>query len=220
MQYLKDMRNDQISIMMSQQLQDFLAECKVAPNELYKLQGEQLTMFRHILVEQRNHHEQYCKNSPLMDKLLSIICLIVTRKVPVDCAPFKVELISSKIKFVSPPADINREDRTEQGKPNEEGQTELVKITKNTNERALVRVCIPKARKTQSEVDITSQAESNREARESRPVSQEKKEPIETLVEMDQDDKGLSICTRNALPYSIHVIHHTAARCHRAEVIN
>lgn len=217
MHYLKDMRNDHIHIMMSQQLQDFLAECKVAPTELHKLQAEQLTMFRHILVEQRNHHEQYSKNSPMMDKLLSIICLIVTRKVPVDCCPFKVELVSSKIKFVAPPADIIREDRTEQGKTNEDGSTELIKISKNTNERALVRVCIPKARKTQSEVDITSQGESHRE---SRPVSQEKKEPIETLVEMDQEDKGLAICTRNALPYSIHVIHHTAARCHRAEIIN
>jgi len=100
-----------------------------------------------------------------------------------------------------------------ENKANEEGNSELVKVTKNTNERALVRVCIPKARKTHSEVDVASQGES-------RPVSQEKKEPIETLVEMDQEDKGLAIATRNALPYSIHVIHHTAARCHRAEVIN
>lgn len=38
----------------------------------------------------------------------------------------------------------------------EEGQSELVKVTKNTNERALVRVCIPKTRKTHSEVDVTS----------------------------------------------------------------
>jgi len=43
---------------------------------------------------------------------------------------------------------------------------------------------------------------------------------MEALVEMDQEDKGLAICTRNSLPYSVHVIHHTACRAHRHEVIN
>jgi len=41
----------------------------------------------------------------------------------------------------------------------------------------------------------------------------------ERLVELDQEDKGLAIMARSTLPYSVHVIHHAAARAHRAEIV-
>ena len=44
--------------------------------------------------------------------------------------------------------------------------------------------------------------------------------PVERIVEMDQDDKALSVVARpNSLQYSAYVINEYAARCHRRDFL-
>jgi len=91
---LKEIKNDNVQIQLSSKILNYLDSIKIGINELHKLQAEQLAMFRYLFVEERNQHPVYAKNSELMDKLLSLVCLIITKKVPVDAIPYKIDIIS------------------------------------------------------------------------------------------------------------------------------
>lgn len=94
------------------------------------------------------------------------------------------------------------EERTEMRNVAEGGAEDFqeVKIEKNSGEKALVRILIPKKKITQSEIDQDREEGVNSDAGDT-----------ERLVDVDQDEKALAVArTQPTLDYSVYVINHYA----------
>ena len=82
-----------------------------------------------------------------MDLILSTLCMLLCNKLPKGVVQFRTENLNSKIKLVNAPKNIEPFDRVVMEKDQE------VKIEKNTNERALVRMLVPRRTMTRSEIN-------------------------------------------------------------------
>lgn len=108
------------------------------------MNNEQYIAFRHAFVEERMYHPIYKKNKGhhAMEIILTSLCIVLCNRVPKGVVTFRVDQLISKIKLVYPPKGIEAFART-----NADG----VVIPKNTNERAVVRILVPKRTMTLSE---------------------------------------------------------------------
>ena len=92
-----------------------------------------------------------------MDLILNAICMILCGKLPKGAVSFGTSNLASKIKLVSAPKGIELVSRIQIEKvaptpENPKGEQEVT-IEKNTNERAVVRILVPKRTMTLSELN-------------------------------------------------------------------
>lgn len=113
---------------------------------------QQYHQFRHAFVEEKmfNEHYQKVENPKVMEMILNVICMALCNKVPKGVVPFKMDQIIQKIRLLSIPRGVEIETREIL---NAEGEVTQV-IEKNSNERALVRVMVPRRKLTLSEIDV------------------------------------------------------------------
>ena len=165
-----------------------------------------------MLKDSRYHglvgYEQYAQH------LISVIIDIAAKKLPSDL-PYsnkQLDQIIQKIKFVPIPKNIVDEDVYKEEQVDVDGETQTVKVLvqqKTTNERAIVRLRIPKKRIEEDyvEVDEATGAEVHKKH--------------ERLVEMEQDDKVLIFPALLAQKdYSIYSFNQNAPRAHRRDFFN
>ena len=103
-----------------------------------------------------------------MDLILGSLCMIMANRVPKGLVAFRTESLANKIKLISPPRGVEAFDRTTIEKvpatpENPSGEQE-VKIAKNTNERAIVRILVPKRTMTLSEINAEQKKEEEQPA--------------------------------------------------------
>ena len=164
-----------------------------------------------------------------MELILSTVCMLLCNKLPKGVVQFRTENLSSKIRLVNAPKNVEPFDRVVMEKDQE------VKIEKNTNERAVVRMLVPRRTMTRSEIndqdkeDVASESgakEAHATSQPSSPVASSKagaaaanddtadKESMprnasrmsrvsqaasERIVEVDQEDRACSIANRISL---------------------
>ena len=97
------------------------------------------------------------KGYKAMDLILNAICMILCGKLPKGAVSFGTSNLASKIKLVSAPKGIELVSRIQIEKvaptpENPKGEQEVT-IEKNTNEKAVVRILVPKRTMTMSELN-------------------------------------------------------------------
>ena len=152
------------------------------------MNNDQYMAFRHAFVEQRMYHPIYKKNKghQAMEIILTSLCLVLCNKVPKGVVPFRVDQLISKIKLINAPKGIEAFVRT-----NADG----VVIPKNTNERAVVRILVPKRTMTLSEynLDIKEKEEEDEASRAPHPEEAERnRSSLETDKRSNVNKSGLS----------------------------
>ena len=144
-----------------------------------RLNNDQYLEFKHAFVEERMHNPilKDNKGSKAMDMILSALCMILCNRVPKGAVTFRTDNLANKIKLVSAPKGIEIANRTAVEKvaptPENPNGVNEVQIEKNTNERAVVRILVPKRTMTLSEVNAEEQ---KREDEDKEGASPEKKE--------------------------------------------
>ena len=128
---------------------------------------------------------------------MNCIIDILSKKLPsdVNINAQKLEQIVNKIKLIPIPKNLNTEDVVKKiDKLNETGQSvisEEVKSARTSNERAIVRIRIPR------------------------------KDNVETDQDGELDDKSLAVAARyDNVPYSIFVFNEAVPKAHRREIVN
>ena len=122
-----------------------------------------------------------------MDLVLSGLCMAMCNRVPKGLVAFTTASLANKIKLLSPPRGVEAfEKRTiEKGAPtaeNPSGETEVV-IPKNTNERAVVRILVPKRTMTLSEYHADQKKEEEEQPAEAEEGQKKEEEEGETKAE-------------------------------------
>ena len=122
-----------------------------------------------------------------MDLVLSGLCMAMCNRVPKGLVAFTTASLANKIKLLSPPRGVEAfEKRTiEKGAPtaeNPSGETEVV-IPKNTNERAVVRILVPKRTMTLSEYHADQKKEEEEQPAEAKEGQKKEEEEGETKAE-------------------------------------
>lgn len=99
MQYLKDMKNESIDILLHQDCIDFLKVLEIETDDLSGLTDEDLAKFKEIFNSKRmsQFHQGTGK---MMDTLYDYLIDILAKRVPVEGVNVKVEQIMSKVKLV------------------------------------------------------------------------------------------------------------------------
>lgn len=221
LQFLRDAKVESFQLMSTPKMQALLESFKlpIVPShgnyDLSKMTLDQYAKFRYEFVESRLGNEVYSwnKGRKAIEKILNVFCLILCKRIPPEIMPVKGDLLYNKIKLLPVPKGIELEDRQVMEKvPATDSSPETersVVIPRNTAEKAVVRVLIPKKRLTRSEMQEQTDEGVMSDGGNS-----------ERLVEMDEDDRGLAICARLAsMPYGLYVIHQYAQRVHRNEYI-
>ena len=178
--------------MMNPKLEALIATFKLpkTPNDSLdytKMTTEQYFAFRHAFVQERMYNETFMANtgSQAMTMILDTICQILCNKTPKGIVSFRPDSIISKIKLVSAPRGVETERRVTVEKVSisadyPTGEKKTV-IEKNTNERAIVRIMVPKRTMTLSEVNA-----------EAKPVEDGTEGPTspQSAKEEDEEKKG------------------------------
>ena len=122
---------------------------------------------------------QNVENPRAMEMLLNVLCLALCNKVPKGVVSYKMDTIYSKIRLVriAKGLEIERREVIENGEV-----TEV--FEKNTNERALVRVLVPRRKLTLSE--IAAEDQQRRDASGTTSPSPEREKPEENTPEKQQ----------------------------------
>ena len=97
------------------------------------------------------------KGHQAMDLILQTLCMVLCNRVPKGLIQFRMDGLSAKIKLVNTPKGMEAFERVEVQKvpvsaEHPTGEQE-VRIEKNTNERAVVRILVPKRAMTLSEIN-------------------------------------------------------------------
>ena len=87
-------------------------------------------------------------NTHIMEMLLSVLCMVLCNKIPKGVVPFKTDGLAAKIRLVQPPRGMELVDRTAV-----DDKGNVTQIAKNTNDRAVIRILVPKRKMTPSEID-------------------------------------------------------------------
>ena len=127
-----------------------------------------------------------------MDLVLSGLCMAMCNRVPKGLVAFTTASLANKIKLLSPPRGVEAfEKRTiEKGAPtaeNPSGETEVV-IPKNTNERAVVRILVPKRTMTLSEYHADQKKEEEELPAEAEEGQKKEGEEGETKAEGETEE--------------------------------
>ena len=97
-----------------------------------------------------------------MDMVLTAICMVLCNRVPKGAVSFRTDGLAAKIKLVMPPRGVEVRTRigiekTNVTPGNPKGDEQEVVIEKNTNEKAIVRILVPKRTVTYSEFNAEQQ---------------------------------------------------------------
>lgn len=192
-QVIKELKCDHMSFLTHPKMDQLIQSFRVPKNsndqpDLTRLTMEQYTAFRHSFVVERMYHDTYKANKghQAMDLILSTICMILCNRLPKGVVQFRTENLNSKIKLANSPKGIEPFDRVVMEKDQE------VTIPRNTNERAVVRMLVPRRTMTRSEIndaekgdDVNSEsgAKENPTSQPSSPVASSKKD-----VEIDDKE--------------------------------
>lgn len=223
--YIKELKNESgLVIQISQHTMSLLESFKYGLNELHKLNEDQLKQLKDCLLEHPGHFILRKLLSPAFNTagvdyagvgrslISSLIDLISKKNLPSEM-PFsnkQLDQLIQKIKLTPIPKHIVEEtvykDETVQESPDQPAQVvKTIVQEKNTNERAIVRLRIPKRKIEESFVE--DGAESARK--------------VERLVEIDYDDKVLVFpALVPQKDYSIYAFNQMAPRAHRREMFN
>ena len=211
MQYLKDMKNEAIEILIHPEADKFLAQLECPKEDLSGLEDGDLIKFKEIF--NANRISEFHKNAQkTMDTLYDCLIDILAKRVPVENVNVKVEQIMSKIKLISIPEGVVLEDRTEKQKVTKEDGTEVeeeVTLKKNTEEHGLILITVPQTEEEQEIViEVSGSVDESKQTSEAVPENKEEKEEettekkqetkiIKVMVDVDQQDKVLSVVARN-----------------------
>ena len=153
---IKELKGEELKFLIMPELDALIASFKLSKNssdqyDFTKLKDDQYIAFRHAFVEKRMFNPTYMANkgAKAMDLILSVLCMVLCNKIPKGVVSFRPDSLISKIKLVHAPRGVEPFARTEIPK----GATEPVAIEKNTNEKAVVRILVPKRSMTLSEVN-------------------------------------------------------------------
>ena len=124
-----------------------------------------------------------------MDLILTVLCMILCNKVPKNIVSFRPDSLQSKIKLMVAPRGVEPYSRTVKEKDGTE-----VAVEKNTNEKALVRIMVPKRTMTLSEYNAeqkAEEAESPEKAKEGEE-GQDKSGEASRAISPDEGEKDQS----------------------------
>lgn len=168
---IKELKCEYLQFLITPQLDALIQTFKLPKNssdgslEFSRMNNDQYIAFRHAFVEERMYNDTYRANKghKAMDIILSVICMVLCHRVPKNVVAFRAENLSQKIKLVHAPRGVEIANRTQVEKvpmsaefPNGE---KTVEIEKNTNERAVVRILVPKRTMTLSEYNAEQRQE-------------------------------------------------------------
>jgi hypothetical protein len=210
--YLKELKNESgLVIQISQATQQVLETFRYGLHDMHKLPEEHLKQLKESILEHPGHFILRKLLNPDFNQgavdylaigksVISALVDIAAKKLPSDITLSNKQLdqVTQKIKFLPHPKNIFDE-------PIYDEDNNLVQ-EKNTNERAIVRLRIPKRKVEESfvEFDENTGAESAR--------------VVERVVEIDIDDKVLIFPSMvGGRDYSIIAFNQSAPRAHRRE---
>lgn len=163
-QAIKDLKCEELRYLITPELDALVQTFKLPRNsqdclDFTKLNSEQYIAFKHAFVEERMYNPIFKSNKgyKAMDLILNAICMILCNRLPKGAVSFRTDNLASKIKLVNAPRGIELCQRTQIEKvavtpENPKGEQEVI-VEKNTNEKALVRILVPKRTMTLSEVN-------------------------------------------------------------------
>lgn len=119
--YIKDMKNETLHILVSQETAALLESFKVQPNELHKLSDEQLLQVKNAILANSGHsiyntlrdNPAFSRfNYQLLNDTLSNIVDILAKKLPQEVSfnPTKLDAVIHRIKLVPIPKTVIEED--------------------------------------------------------------------------------------------------------------
>lgn len=161
---IKELKCEEMKYFITPELDALVQTFKLPRNsvdclDFTRLSTDQYLAFRHAFVDQRMFNPTFIANEgqKAMDMILSAICMIMCNRVPKGVVSFRTDSLASKIKLVHAPRGIEVVARTVMEKTaptaeNPKGESEVT-IEKNTNEKAIVRILVPKRTMTLSEVN-------------------------------------------------------------------
>jgi len=231
---LKELKCDHLTLFIHPRFEAVIQSLKVPKNshdqpDFTRLNMEQYLQFRNAFIEERMFNDVFRANkgNRAMDLILTGLCLIICNRLPKGVVPFRTETLNQKIRFVFTPKGLEIANRTVVEKvpvtaENPTGEHHVL-IEKNTNERALVRILVPKRAMTLSETNREKEEDDERD--EAKDGEDNDKSPTltrvnsEKFVDLDQEDKVLPISNRinvpNSSPYMVLVMNTFAAKTHR-----
>ena len=196
-QAIKELKCEHISFLCHPKVNELIASFKLPKNaqeqpDLTRVTTDQYMAFRHAFVTERLHHDIYRANKghQAMDLILSTICMLLCNKLPKGVVSFRTESLTQKIKLANAPKGIEPFDRVVMEKDQE------VKIDKNTNERAVVRMLVPRRTMTRSEVadeeqkDLASESGAKEDPM-SKPSSPVNSQKPGTANKDDEEEKSI-----------------------------
>jgi hypothetical protein len=155
--YLKDMKNDTVQILISQETMTLIESFKVGLNELHKINEEQLKQLKESLVNEPGHEiYETLRDEPqegfsfdILRDLLHAIVDVLSKKLPQDVNfnPQKLEQLTHKIKLIPIPKTVIVHTGVKTiTRTNTKGNQSFEEVhqEKNTGEKAVVRIRIPR----------------------------------------------------------------------------
>ena len=192
MQYLKDMKNDSIEMLIHQDCIDFLNVLEITTEDLSTLTDEDLVKFKEIFNSKRmsQFHQGTGK---MMDTLYDYLIDILAKRVPVEGTNVKVEQIMSKIKLIPIPEDVILQDSVVKEKvTNEDGVEEEKEVEKQKNviDGGVIILTVPQVEEEQEiTIDITqgtSEEAPKTETEEGGEKPKPKTKTVVVMVDVDQ----------------------------------
>lgn len=91
MQYLKDMKNESIDIMMSRPANEFLTNLECPKDDLSSLSEEDLIKFKEFFAPAKRVSRFHRNIGKMMDTLIDYMIDILAKRVPIENVNVKVE---------------------------------------------------------------------------------------------------------------------------------
>lgn len=109
MQYVKDMKNESIDILIHPNVAAFLDEKECSLEDLSTLEDDDLVAFKelhsqHIMA--KSHRDR----GKMMERLYEYLFDILAKKVPTENVTIKIDQIHGKVRLVQMPDDVVEED--------------------------------------------------------------------------------------------------------------
>jgi hypothetical protein len=226
MQYLKDMKNESIEILIHEDCDAFLKVLEISPDDLSTLTDEDLVKFKEIFNSKRmsQFHQGTGK---MMDTLYDYLIDILAKRVPVEGVNVKVEQIIHKIKLVSVPEDIILADKIEKVKVTGDDGVEVeqeVEKKKNTSVEGLIIISVPQYEEEQEiTIEITQGTSEAIEGENASEKPKPKTKVVLVMVDVDQQDKAMSVKPRSIDGFdnkSFYLINKYAQKAFREEFLD
>lgn len=216
MQFLQEMKNEAIEILIDHKTYDFLKEREVPIDDISQLKDEDLLVFKQEM--QKNKVSQFHASAgEQMDTIFNILIDIMSRRVLLDNPTIKLDQVVPKLKLVAVPEDIVLKPFSEVVKTGEgeEEKEETVHRERNTNEEGMVLLTVPLV-EVEEEIDLDDIGEIEPDD----VNSQGRTKIVKKLVESDQQGKAIAIKGRDVSGQHMWTANAYAAKVHREEFLD